>query len=423
MTFEPLKPWFGTTIGEEETEPLFPVSIGDSADKVDKAAQALMAEADEDDDAMVAMLGKLAKKRTNTNQPTDNDVKVEPEEDSYWNDLKQHDFYFGTLGSKGNPIAGKWARYLRGDAAAKAAYDQLTGQKAKSDFRANWCKGTYDSYMESKRYREKQTHTDISNGQYFSFGRILVEEGGGKAGRRAAANYALRCMALGGKWFLYDEWTQQLKFAYVVQGFRDTFEQEWVLEKVSAQHEAAVTAGEAAASPSVTAASAGAGQSDAAEPALVEPKANAKSKAKGKADTPTKGQAKSGAKRKDALCQAMLRAKKMKLDYNAATAAATQLQSSIQSDDGWGWARAECIAGDFKRAHADVDKVLKDDSFMRSVLATTDLNELKRAFNAATLEVKLGKMIEMLEPAIAALGRQCKVLLAQHRARNAVDGP
>ena len=67
------------------------------------------------------------------------------------------------------------------------------------------------------------------------FGRILVEEGGGKAGRRAAANYALRCMALGGKCFLYDEWTQQLKLAYVVQGFRDTFEQEWVLEKVSAQ--------------------------------------------------------------------------------------------------------------------------------------------------------------------------------------------
>jgi hypothetical protein len=67
--------------------------------------------------------------------------------------------------------------------------------------------------------------------------------------------------------------------------------------------------------------------------------------------------------------------------------------------------------------------VLKDDSFMRSVLATTDLNELKRDFNAATLEVKLGKMIEVLEPAIAALGRQCKVLLAQHRARNAVDGP
>ena len=83
MTFEPLKPWLGTPIGEEETEPLFPVSIGDSAEKVDKAAQALMAEADEDDDAMVAMLGKLAKKRTNTNQPTDNDVKVEPEEDSY----------------------------------------------------------------------------------------------------------------------------------------------------------------------------------------------------------------------------------------------------------------------------------------------------------------------------------------------------
>jgi hypothetical protein len=40
-------------------------------------------------------------------------------------------------------------------------------------------------------------------------------------------------MALGDKWFLYDDWTQQLRFAC------DAFEQEWVLEKVSAQREAA----------------------------------------------------------------------------------------------------------------------------------------------------------------------------------------
>ena len=51
-----------------------------------------------------------------------------------------------------------------------------------------------------------------------------------------------------------------------------------------------------------------------------------------------------------------------------------------------------------------------DDSSMRSVLATTDLNVLKRDYSAPTLEVKLGKMIEVSEPAIAALGRQCKVL-------------
>ena len=122
------------------------------------------------------------------------------------------------------------------------------------------------------------------------------------------------------------------------------------------------------------------------------------------------------------LVPSLNRAKKMKLEYNAATAASTQLQSSISSDDAWSWARAECIAGDFQRAHADVEKVVKNDSFMRSVLATTDLGELKRDYNAATLEVKLGKMIEVLESAIAALGKQCKVLLAQQCARNGVEG-
>lgn len=111
---------------------MFLMSIGDLADKVDKAAHARVANAAEDDDATVAMLGKLAKTRTNT---TDNDVNVESEENSFWNDVKHHDFYFSAGGSKGNPIAGRWARYLRGDAAATAAYDQLKGLDVRGGMR------------------------------------------------------------------------------------------------------------------------------------------------------------------------------------------------------------------------------------------------------------------------------------------------
>ena len=80
MAFEALKPWGSLVVAEEETEPLFPVSIGDPAAVVDKAAQALMAEAAEDDDAMISILGKLAKQRASTNQPSETDVKAEAEE-------------------------------------------------------------------------------------------------------------------------------------------------------------------------------------------------------------------------------------------------------------------------------------------------------------------------------------------------------
>jgi len=111
---------------------VFLMSIGDLADKVDKAAHARVANAAEDDDATVAMLGKLAKTRTNT---THNDVNVESEENSFWNDLKHHDFYFNAGGNKGNPIAGRWARNLRGDAAATAAYDHLKGLDARGGMR------------------------------------------------------------------------------------------------------------------------------------------------------------------------------------------------------------------------------------------------------------------------------------------------
>jgi hypothetical protein len=80
---------------------VFLMSIGDLADKVDKAAHARVANAAEDDDATVAMLGKLAKTRTNT---TDNDVNVESEENSFWNDVKHHDFYFAICGETRLPL-------------------------------------------------------------------------------------------------------------------------------------------------------------------------------------------------------------------------------------------------------------------------------------------------------------------------------
>ena len=142
-----------------------------------------------------------------------------------------------------------------------------------------------------------------------------------------------------------------------------------------------------------------------------------------KDDTPRKSGAKKvpPPKRKSELQAALARAKKMKLEYNAAAAQATQLQTSIAANTWWTWARADSIQGDFLKSKHALDNVLHDDSFMRAVLSVSDLSELKSDFDPATVQVKLLRMTEAMEPVIASLAKQCRVLLAQQRARMSAD--
>ena len=71
-----------------------------------------------------------------------------------------------------------------------------------------------------------------------------------------------------------------------------------------------------------------------------------------------------------------------------------------------------------KAAHALMAEAADDDdSSMRSVLATTDLNVLKRDYSAPTLEVKLGKMIEVFGCA----GKAMQSIV--FRRRNAAEWP
>ena len=71
-------------------------------------------------------------------------------EDVLWGELKHKNFRFEARASKGNGMASRWARRLSWDTKLKTDYEEQVGREAKARFRAEWCQGEFDSYLEKK---------------------------------------------------------------------------------------------------------------------------------------------------------------------------------------------------------------------------------------------------------------------------------
>ena len=148
-------------------------------------------------------------------------------EDAFWQSLKSNNFRFTTQATKGNAVAGRWARMLKSRPDVKADYDKTIGNKAKAEFRAKWAKEEYDSYKDTKTFSESHEIEDTTTGTWLSLAKIAVEEGGGDAGLSAAMNYAMEAIKAGRGWAKYHKWTKQPKFRYVVEGDNEKSKRKW----------------------------------------------------------------------------------------------------------------------------------------------------------------------------------------------------
>ena len=123
---------------------------------------------------------------------TEKDGEVIEQEDAMWDKLVAGGYHFPANGGSGNPMAGRWARYLESHPEEKAKYKG--SRKVKADMRAAWCEEEHKAYTESKVHLESLTRKKGERSRLFSVHRIAVEEGGGEAGMRAAINYCLWCV-------------------------------------------------------------------------------------------------------------------------------------------------------------------------------------------------------------------------------------
>ena len=115
---------------------------------------------------------------------------------------------------------------------ARDEYNNLPKDyEIRAKYRSSWLKGKYEDFLASKSYEEEQTQVTKHKGQLLALQRIAHKEGGGMAGLRAAANNAIKCIALGPEWYEYDEFTKRVKFMYFIKGQTDTFKQAWKKKK------------------------------------------------------------------------------------------------------------------------------------------------------------------------------------------------
>ena len=113
-------------------------------------------------------------------------------------ELKEKCFLFSTAAIKGNPIGGRWARYLKANSTAYDNYRNM-GRMERKKTRTEWCEGLYTTYMETKTFTKEVIVDETTEGHWMSLERMAVEEGGGEQGWRNAVNYAIRSIQEGPK--------------------------------------------------------------------------------------------------------------------------------------------------------------------------------------------------------------------------------
>eukprot|EP00974_Lingulodinium_polyedra_P030282 2914903-Lingulodinium_polyedra.AAC.1 len=313
-------------------------------------------------------------------EETQNDAEAE-----FWKAVKETGFEVPARADKGRPIAARWQRRLTADPKLKKDYAALTGRAQKAEFRKQWAKGQYDTFVEKKTYTQQQQNTESMEGTMLSLHRIAVEEGGGKAGMRAAVNYALTCLQQASPaWVEYNSWTKSVKFRYVVKKSTDTFTKSW----------------------SATQQWKGSGTGSTCEEEKQQPQ---RTKAKAKAATKKRAAkeveaAEAGTPSKKAVTE-LQQARKTKSTYTSTTSQVDMVLRSIDTDASWAWANNSHMLEGLREARKTLAEMVDaDDNIMK--LLVMDFNEVKTMSSPDMFEKSLRNLTVKLEPPLRDLQRE-----------------
>jgi hypothetical protein len=404
------------------------LEIGDSLEKVAGLVQTMMKASGGNLDVLAEANAKMAA-AVQLRQAQQSEVgpegKPEDEDAALWREMDEANFFFGTGGAKGNPMAGRWARFLRKDPEQKQKYLAITSFKAKSEFRQQWCKLKFQEYQEEKSMTKTMETISKKEGRYFSLGKIAQEEGGGKEGLQAALNYSVRAVSLGGEWIEFCEFTQQVKFLYFVKGYDEVFKKAWQTKqrwsnpsKISSSDPQPPTVATAPLAQPPSSSTAPLGSSVATVPTTPRPGKGAKNRnVVGDSGGGVGGAGDSGKKRGSSdMASAMTAAKKAKSEYNSAVSQSGTILRNIETDSSWKWASHESINGELNMAVDKLDELIQNNSFVKDAI-TGELVDLKTSYNSAELQTELTRFKNTVGPLVAKVSSAARVLVAQHKAR------
>ena len=389
----------------------FAVAPGDSNERIDSLAKALSEFCIEDVSVLSDIADKIAKEQVQGKLAND-EGGDDGGEEAFWAALKAGNFHFGTGGSKGNPAGGRWARALKADANLKAEYDQVQGRKDKEAFRAKWAASKYENYVAAKSFTQEYKEVDWSDVKYKSIAKIAQDEGGGKQGMIAACNVAIRCYALKGRWYRFDEWTRTVKFGHLESGWSETMAKVWTKKKTwstapeptNKRKDTPEEEPKPTQTPNKKPKGAGGGAGGAAGGG-----------AGGSAGDPPSGQKKKASK----LPKLLGNAKKLKMDLSTALQQVKTLVTKLDTSPDWAPLNSPACRTSLDDAQQQVNNLVAPGGLGHDLLLCSDVAELKSSMPAAALEKALNVLIENLGVAVKSLSSECKVLLDQQKIRMA----
>ena len=229
--FAPLKPWakedqvsVASSAGEETTEKIDgSEAMGYKA--IEATLEKLLCTSLDNEEKVDEFLEKCAK---STIAPASDDNLSDAGSASGKASIYERALREGNV--KADNSLGK--EFSRAHAAGTAAGDQYrgcVGIEAKKKFRLQWAEARYKETVLTRTQTTSFTRVDSTRGVYRSFARIVVEEGGDAAARKAALLLCSRAARLGGDWVRYNALTSRYDYLYLEHQWQEDFTKAWSL--------------------------------------------------------------------------------------------------------------------------------------------------------------------------------------------------
>lgn len=157
--------------------------------------------------------------------------EVAEAEKAMWDSAKEQNYEFSRMQKSGNPLAGRFNRWLSKDenSIKKEEYDNLSNDKERATWRAKWARSLHGTRVVVKRKMEEDMEIDEDDGEYLPFPLLVRAEGGGSDGLKAAMKYALKALSLGSIWVRWNDWTERHEFLHIRKRKKFVFKKAWQL--------------------------------------------------------------------------------------------------------------------------------------------------------------------------------------------------
>jgi hypothetical protein len=298
-------------------------------------------------------------------------------------------------------LGNQFREFLKQDKAALNEYKSLAGRSEQAAFRLSWAKKQLSDFEEQRSFKQSFSRSDKTNGNYRTFGRMVVEFGGwqSKAAIAGATTAAQKCLAMGKPWIMIHPQSEMVLFLVLDFGFEEEFKKAWShfrKERSSgsmSDKKAIETKGGGNNEDKGTLTGTGMLKDEDKDSGKATGKDDKKGTTPKKHGEAGKLKAKPLVKPEDMDNATLWReASKLKQSLQAASCCAVEIFEKVNTDVAWSWAKGVQIEK-LKLAQGNLKANMTD--FHKKFVMTASVNSMKKEFATAMCDTELLKFIKL----------------------------